>query len=129
MLLFLFLYPLIPVEVTVPKTTTRNLQYSSEVFYPQFNRDEKIYGYYVNVTNQDSVCGTFTVTINYLNINGQPMDRLVKSVFIGSGETAKFAPEGMADSYSFSVSAPSVQESHKESRTEYKSLLNYLTGQ
>lgn len=60
---------------------------------------------------------------------GNLLDRLVKSVFIGSGETVKFAPEGMADSYSYAVSAPSVQESGNESRTEYKSILNYLTGQ
>lgn len=67
------LYPMIPVEVAIPKTTTRNLQYSSEVFYPMIDYSNGNYGYYVSVTNQDAVGGIFTVTINYLNINGQPI--------------------------------------------------------
>jgi len=124
--LVVLLYPMIPVERTILKTRTRNLQYNSEEFYPTIDYSSGNYGYYVNVTNTDSVDGVFTVTINYLNINRQPTDNLVKSVYIGSGETAKFAPEGMATYYSYTVSTPSVQESYSESQTEYKSVLNYL---
>jgi hypothetical protein len=54
------LYPTIPVQRTVLVTTTRSLQYSSEMF----QSFAPIADYYpaVNVTNNDSVGGIFTVS-------------------------------------------------------------------
>jgi len=123
--------PIIPTQHTVTKTRNRNLRYSSEV-----------YGIYnvpkiVNVTNTDSIGGSFSVTMNKWYRNPVSMqleleDRSSQSLFINAGATRTFylpsdwlIIEPMY-SFTYSVSAPSTQESYQETQTEYKSILNLI---
>lgn len=127
--------PIVPIQYTVTKTRTRNLRYSSGV-----------YGIYnipkiVNVTNQDSIGGSFSVTMNeWLNNPAYPLsgpERTLEStssqsLYINAGATRTFnLPDDwiiLSPIYSFtySVSAPSKQETYNVTETEYKSILNLI---
>jgi hypothetical protein len=139
----MLMYPMVPVQHTVLITTTRSLQYSSSMFESY----APIGNYYpaVNVTNNDSVGGIFTVSIGtwsydwshaYMTAPEPPPKQYVetctKSAFIDVGETKTFlsSEQGLINigEHPYFVSAPSVQESHYESPTEYESVLNYLIG-
>jgi hypothetical protein len=125
--------PVVPVEYTVTETRTRNLLYDSEVYYlshaPKF----------VNVTNQDSVGGSFSVTMNdYSNgfLNGQPTqsleDTFSQSLYIKAGEARTFnLPENWVlvspwYSFNYSVIPPSTQENYNETQTKYESVITLI---
>lgn len=127
--------PIVPVRYTVAKTRTRNLRYSSDV-YGIYNVPKT-----VKVTNQDSVGGSFSVTMSEWSsgfANGQPtrylVDTFSQSLYIGAGETQTFnLPDDWAIisplySLTYSVSAPSTQEDYQEQQTEYKSILTLVFG-
>jgi len=132
-LIVILVAPIIPIEYTVTQTRTRNLRYSSEVYgtaimvwVPKF----------VNVTNKDSIGGSFSVTMNnwYNTPLGQRQleDTSTQSSFISARTTHTFyLPSDwiiIAPVYSFtySVSAPSTQENYNVTKTEYKSILNLI---
>jgi len=122
--------PIVPIQYTVTQTRTRNLRYSSKV-YGIYNVPK-----FVNVTNKDSIGGSFSVTMN--NWYNTPLgdrqleDTSTQSSFISAGTTHTFyLPSDwiiIAPMYSFtySVSAPSTQENYNVTKTEYKSILNLI---
>jgi len=124
--------PIVPIQYTVTKTRTRNLKYTSKA-YGVYNVPK-----FVNVTNKDSIGGSFSVTMKmwYNPPLGQPEleDTSTQSSFISAGATHTFylpsdwiIIEPMY-SLTYSVSAPSTQESYQEIQTEYKSILNLIEG-
>ena len=134
--------PLVPIQDTVLKTTARNLLYSCSKMFTSFVSPWYYYPS-VNVTNNDSVGGNFTVTIGtwsydwsraYETAPNPPPKKLVntcaKFIFISAGETKTVlsSNEGLTNigDYGYIISAPSVQESHYENQTEYKSILNLI---
>lgn len=134
-LVIVLVSPIIPIHYTVTQTRTRNLRYSSEV-----------YGIYnvpkiVNVTNKDSIGGSFSVAMNkWLNNPAYPLsgpERTLEStssqsLYIDSGTTRTFhLPDDwiiISPMYSltYSVSAPSTQENYNVTQTEYKSILSLI---
>lgn len=127
--------PIIPTQHTVTKTRTRNLRYSSKVygqsiglFVPKL----------VNVTNLDSIGGSFSVTMNmwYNPPLGQPQlkDTSTQSSSIPARAThAFYLPSNWIilepmNSFTYSVSAPTTQESYQETQTEHKSILNLIAS-
>jgi hypothetical protein len=139
--------PMIPIQSQdiVTKTKTRGLKYDAALYIPQPN-DSGIIDYTpydgppsVNVTNQDSIGGNFSVTIEYgshLLFNGSAqIITFSQSIFINAGETKTFTPPSgwggpltMITHYYYSVSAPTIQENYNvtETKTRYKSILNSL---
>lgn len=122
--------PIVPVQYTVTKTRTRHLRYSSKV-YGIYNVPK-----YVNVTNKDTIGGSFSVTMKmwFNNPLGQSQleDTSTQSSFISAGATHTFyLPDDwiiIQPMYSFTypVSAPSTQENYNVTKTEYKSILNLI---
>lgn len=131
--LVILVAPIIPIQHSVTKTRTRNLRYSSAV-----------YGIYlipkiINVTNTDTVGGSFTVTMKEWSnsiVNLKQVQHLedtyTQSSYINAGETRTFnlpddwlVMEPMS-SLTYSVSPPSTQQAYNETQTEYKSMLNLL---
>jgi len=136
--LVILIAPIIPTQYSVTKTRTRNLRYSSHL-YSKTEFGNIVIPYCVNVTNTDSVGGKFSVTMNkWLN---NPFDESQKldatfsqSLFINAGATQIFyVPSNWnwhilpsIDSFTYYVSAPSIQESYNAKETEYKSILNLI---
>ena len=132
--------PIIPSQYTVAKTRTRTLQYISQAY------SEIVYGIdtgpcFINVTNKDSIGGNFSVTMkwfgypNPLTGKYQLLGTFSQSLYIDARTTKTFyVPEGWffyppaAFSFTYSVSAPSIQESYQVTKTEYKSILSLLEG-
>lgn len=121
--------PIVPIQYTVTKTRTRDLRYSSEV-YGTYNIPK-----FVNVTNTDSIGGGFSVTMNmWLNNplgQSQLQDTSTQYSFIRAGATQAFyLPSDWfifgLYSLTYSVSAPSTQETYDVTQTEYKSILNLI---
>ena len=132
-LVIVLVIPIVPIGKTVAKTRTRYLQYTSEV-YGLFNVPKS-----VNVTNTDSIGGTFSITMNMWSnviIRGIVTPRLIdtstQSSFISARTTYTFhLPDNwfiMDPIYSFvySVSPPSTQVIYNETQTEWKSILSLL---
>jgi hypothetical protein len=128
--------PIIPTQHTVTKTMTRNLWFSSQEYGTNF-------GLYVpkivNVTNTDSIGGTFTVTMKMWEndivagvVKPRLIDTSTQSSFISAGATHTFnLPSNWLiiepmNSFTYSVSAPGRQVSYQETQTEYESILNLI---
>jgi len=124
--------PIVPIQYTVTKTRTRNLKYTSKA-YGVYNVPK-----FVNVTNTDSISGSFSVTMNkwYNTPLGQRQleDTSTQSSFISARTTHTFyLPSDWIIivpmySFTYSVSAPSTQETYNVTQTEYKSILNLIEG-
>ena len=121
--------PVIPITYSITKTRTVNLKYGSEV-YGIYNIPK-----FVNVTNKDSIGGTFSITMKkwYINPIGQKQleNTVTQSAFISAGATHRFnLPEDwiIAPPYSFtySVTPPTKQEKYNETRIEYKSIFELI---
>jgi hypothetical protein len=56
--------PFVPEQHTVPKTRTVKLQYGSQL-YDKIVAGMDVGPWFVNVTNEDSIGGSFSVTMNY----------------------------------------------------------------
>lgn len=134
----ILLSPIIPIQYTVPETRTRSLLYNAGMYFNTV-LGIKTYPPFVNVTNEDSVSGSFSVTIDYWYNSPFSQSQLVntfsQSVFINAGTTQIFSPPkgwGGTDlffwSYSYSVSTPTTQETYNVTKTEYKSILNLVSG-
>lgn len=132
--------PFIPVQYTVTRTRTRNLQYSSQL-YDRTVGAMDVGPSFVNVINQDSISGNFSVSMNYYEndiIHGQVTPRLLstksQSFFINAGSAQTFyAPSDWTTllgmfSFTYSVSAPSTTETYDLTQTEYKSILVLIKG-
>ncbi len=133
--------PIIPIQYTVTETRTRNLRYSSQLYHKVVAGMDIGGPYFVNVTNTDSIGGSFSVTMKYWSatiINGQAgkqlEDTYTQSSFINAKTTQSFsAPENWfvfepIYSFSYSVSAPSIQQAYNVTKTEYRSILNLVFG-
>jgi hypothetical protein len=122
--------PIIPIQYTVTETRNRNLRYSSGV-YGIYNVPK-----FVNVTNKDSIGGTFSITMQkwYVNPIGQKQleDTVTQSAFISAGATHTFyLPEDWIIiqpmySFTYSVTPPTTQENYNVTKTEYKSIFNLI---
>jgi hypothetical protein len=121
--------PYIP--ITKKKTRTVTLQYNSQLY------NNSPYQSYVNVTNEDSIGGNFSVTMNYwyTPLTGQEQleNTSSQSLFIKAGDTQTFyVPSGWIDFdfslITYSVSAPTKQENYNATNTEYKSILDLIRG-
>jgi hypothetical protein len=138
-ILIILFVPFIPIQYTVTKTRTVNLQYSSEEW------GNNIMGNFiptsVNVTNKDTMGGAFSVTMKYWENNplsGQStlLDSSTQSAFISSGATYGFPVPSSWDvmtymnafSLTYSVSAPTKQENYNLTNTEYKSIIDLISG-
>ncbi len=133
--------PIVPIHYTVTKTRTRNFQYSAGLYCHTWGGIE-LFPPFANVTNQESIGGNFSVTINYWNhapemggLSARLISTFSQSIFINAGITQTFSPPsgwgGLAIlfyDYSYSVSAPRTQENYNVTQTEYKSILNLLFG-
>ena len=126
--------PMIPVESTVTQTRTRNLRYDAQVYGNNL-------GFFVprnvQVTNKDSIGGSFSVTLNMwynrLSLSGtskELRETKTQSQFIDAGATETFdiprlwtVIEPMY-SFTYSVTAPTTQENYDVTKTEYKSILS-----
>jgi uncharacterized membrane protein len=125
--------PIIPTQHAVTKTRTRKIHYTSEVY-------GQTIGYfipkYVEVKNTDTVGGTFSITMNkwYNPPLGQRQleDTSTQSSSIAAKTThAFYLPDNWIIlpamySFTYSVTAPSTQETYQATETEYKSLLNLI---
>ncbi len=119
--------PIIPIQKTVTKTRTRNLQYYSQLYDKES----------VNITNVDSIGGNFSVTMNYWVISPTDGRRVslehtsTQSSFINAGASQVFyAPSDwhiyqLSHALDYSVSA-STQEAYDATITEYNSVLNII---
>lgn len=80
--------PIVPIQSTVTKTRTHNLKYTSKA-YGVYNVRK-----FVNVTNKDSIGGSYSVTMKmwYNPPLGQPEleDTSTQSSFISAGATQTF---------------------------------------
>jgi len=122
--------PVIPITYSITKTRTVNLKYGSEV-YGVYNIPK-----FVNVTNKDSIGGTFSITMKkwYINPIGQKQleDTVTQSAFISAGATHRFnLPEDWVVippmySFTYSVTPPTKQEKYNETRIEYKSIFELI---
>jgi hypothetical protein len=125
--------PIIPTQYTVTKTRTRTLHYSSEV-YGTYNVPK-----YVAVTNTDTVGGSFAVRMEWWEtsiIRGQSVSELkdtyTQSLTISAKAAKNFnLPDdwlilGFWDSFKYSVTAPSTQETYRATETQYKSVFNLI---
>jgi hypothetical protein len=135
-LVIVLVIPIIPIQKTVTKTRTRNLQYSSQVYGQSIGL---FIPKSVKVTNTDSIGGTFSITMNMWSndiVRGVVTPRLddtsTQSSFISAKATHTFSlPDNwfiMEPMYSltYSVSAPSTQVTYNVTQTEYKSMLDLL---
>lgn len=118
--------PIIPIQYSVTKTTTRNLKYSSKLVVGVW-----LVSPYVELTNVDYVGGTFIITIQgtFAGSGQAKLQTKSESVFVDKGEKIIFSSGwtyGSGYDFTYTVSAPSVQESHYENQTEYKSILNLI---
>jgi len=130
--------PVIASQYTITETRTRNLQYDSGMYFNTNSLGVELYPPYVNVTNQDSIGGVFSVTINYNynSWNGPELyenDTWSQSTFINAGTTQMFSPpQGwgflniLSWSYNYSVSAPTTQENYNVTQTKYESILTLI---
>ena len=127
--LLVLVSPIIPIQSTVTKTRTRNLKYTSNV-YGVYNIPK-----FVKVTNSDSIGGCFSVIMKkwYNPPLGQRQleDTHTQSSSISAGTTHDFyLPDDWSImamySFTYSVSAPTTQETYKTTQTEYNSILNLI---
>ena len=122
--------PVIPITYSITKTRTVNLKYGSEV-YGVYNIPK-----FVNVTNKDSIGGTFSITMKkwYVNPIGQKQleDTITQSAFISAGATHTFyLPEDWVIVppmylFTYSVNPPTKQETYNVTKIEYKSVLDLI---
>jgi hypothetical protein len=121
--------PYIP--ITKEKTRTVTLQYNSQLYNNSPLRS------YVNVTNEDSISGDFSVTMNYwyTPLTGQEQleNTSSQSLFIKARATQTFyVPSGWIDFdfslITYSVSAPTKQQSYNVTNTQYKSIFDLIRG-
>ncbi len=131
--------PVVAVQQTVPKTETVSVKYGAKLDADTYN-GLIVGGYYVNVTNQDSTSGSFTVTMNEWETNPiggvtQSYAKHTESFYIASGASYRFyVPRDWTVtsttffSFGYTVSAPTKEVSYQETQTEYKSILSLLLG-
>lgn len=147
--------PVIPIqaEYIVTKTRARELKYDADIYnVTVFGTFETIgnvthgtfgkmtHPPYVNVTNLDSIGGTFSVILDYgifcCNVTGNILDTFSQTLFIDAGDTQMFIPPNgwggiigpMFFNYNATVFPPATQENYNatETKTEYKSVLDLL---
>ena len=117
--------PIIPVQVTKIETRTRKLL----SYYKTQSADGD--PSYVNVTNYDTVGGTYTVTMQE---SGFPPyyaetfeDTTTQSMFIAAGDSEIFnAPESW-QYFTYEVTIPTKQENYTVTETEYRSIIALIT--
>jgi len=122
--------PIIPIQCTILKTRTVNLNYESGV-YGVYNIPK-----FVNVTNKDSIGGTFSIKMQkwYVNPIGQKQleDTVTQSAFIPAGTTHTFyLPEDWVIvpptySFTYSINPPTKKETYNVTKIEYKSVLDLI---
>ena len=129
--------PIIPVksEYTFPNTRTVNLHYNATI-YSIGNVP-----LYVNVTNNDSIGGNFSVTMNKFHprVVGIDMrfyltDTFTQSQYIAAGATCKYKlPDDWyiihpMNEFTYSVAAPTKQEDYDVImiETKFKSVLELI---
>jgi hypothetical protein len=131
-LLIAFFASIIPVQVTMTETRTRKVLSYHKVHYPG---DDSRYPDYVNVTNYDTIGGTFLVIMNKTS---HPFDyagpfwevtvedTTEQSMFIAAGDNGIFnVPQGW-EYVTYEVTVPTKQEEYNVTETELKSIIDIL---
>ena len=116
--------PIIPVQVTT--TETRSWKLLS--YYKRQSIDD--YSYYVNVTNYDSVGGTYTVTLQRTSgpwEDYETFEDTTQSMFIAPRRSGIFyAPDGWRY-FTIEVTIPTKEENYTVTKTEYRSIISLIT--
>jgi hypothetical protein len=90
---------------------------------------------YVNVTNYDTVGGTYTVTMNKSSVPPDyagPFeietfeDTTTQSIFIAAGDSGIFNAPQSWSYFTYEVTVPTKQESYNVTTTELKSIINII---
>ena len=121
--------PIIPVQITTTETRTKKLL----SYYKTQSVDyDSSYPDYVNVTNYDTVGGTYTVTMQKSSVPPDysgPFDyetfedTTTQSMFIAAGDSGIFnAPESWSY-FTYEVTIPTKQENYTTTKTEYRSII------
>ena len=130
--------PIIPVEVTTTETRTRKLL---SYYKTQSIDDDSSFPDYVNITNYDTVGGTYTVTMNKSSVppdySGPPFggpyyfnpfeDTTTQSMFIGSRNSGIFYAPDNWSYFTYEVTIPTKQEHYNVTKTEYRSIITLFT--
>lgn len=118
--------PMIPVQVTTTESSTRKLL----SYYKSQSADDSSYSDYVNVTNYDSVGGTYTVTLQRTSgpwDDYETFEDTTQSMFIDAGDSGIFyAPEGWMY-FTIEVDVPTKQVNYNVTTTEYHSIIDLIT--
>ena len=126
-LLILLFAPILPVQVTTTETRTVKLLSYYKIQHADNGSD------YVNVTNYDSVGGTYTVTIQKASVPPDyagPFafetfeDTTTQSMFIASRNSGIiYAPDSWSY-FTYEVTIPTKQENYNVTKTELKPIID-----
>jgi hypothetical protein len=120
-LLILLFTPIIPVQVTTTETRTIKLLSYYKVQHADNDSD------YVNVTNFDTVGGTYTVIINKTSYERRTVeDTTEQSMFIAARNSGIFIVPQSWSYFTYEVTVPTKQESYNVTSTELKSIINII---
>ena len=128
--------PIVPIQYTVEQTRTRALQYDSQL-YDKIISGNDVGPWFVNVTNQDSVGGTFSIVMSlwYDNFGELQLENTSsQSSFIPGGAAyAFYVPSDWVIfkplySFTYSVSGPNIQEKYNITQWKFESILTLLEG-
>lgn len=112
--------PIIPVQVTTTETRTVKLLSYYKIQHADNGSD------YVNVTNYDSVAGTYTVTIQKASgpfSHETFEDTTTQSIFIDSRNSGIFYAPDSWSYFTYEVTIPTKQENYNVTKTELKPII------
>lgn len=120
-LLILLFAPIVPVQVTITETRTIKLLSYYKV-QPADNDSD-----YVNVTNFDTVGGTYNVVIRKTSYERLTIeDTMEQSLFIAARKSGIFiVPQGWSY-FTYKVTVPTKQENYNVTKTELKSIIEVI---
>jgi hypothetical protein len=116
--------PIIPVQVTTTETKTVKLLSYYKVQHADNGSD------YVNVTNFDTVGGTYTVTIQKAPgpfSHETFEDTTTQSIFIASRNSGIFYAPDSWTYFTHEVTIPTKEENYTVTKTEYRSIIALST--
>jgi len=117
--------PIIPVEVTTTETRTRKLL----SYYKTQSVDDSNNSEFVNVTNYDSVGGTYSVTMQRTSgpwEHYETFEDTTQSMFIAAGDSGIFYVPESWSYFNVEVTIPTKQEKYNVTKTEYRSIITLL---
>ena len=120
-LLILLFAPIIPVQVTTTETRPMKLLSYYKVQHADNGSD------FVNVTNFDTVGGTYTVIIHKTSYERLKIeDTTEQSMFIAARNSGIYIVPQSWSYFTYEVTVPTKQESYNVTTTELKSIINII---